>query len=112
MEMVFIYECKSCEISNEMFSLCFYFWRQTTNWLWHKYCKIELFSGAISHGASKAPKEHLEPSKTSVKVSCCENCKQLKKAVNYFRKKKKPIVDVRLGSKKCFNEHNFTVNNF
>ena len=50
--------------------------------------KQNLFSGAISHGASKAPKEHLEPSKTSVKVSCCGNCKQLKKAVNYFCKKK------------------------
>ena len=43
---------------------CFHFQKddEMTNWLWHKYCKIKLFSGAIFHGASKEPEAYLEPS--------------------------------------------------
>ena len=44
---------------------CFYFRKQKTNWLRHKYLK--LFCGTILHGASKEPETYLEPSQTSVR---------------------------------------------
>ena len=52
MQVMFINECKSCEISSQMFfnvMSLFVFKRQTG---YDKYCKIKLFSGAILHGAS------------------------------------------------------------
>ena len=30
-------------------------------WLWHKYCKIKLISGTISHDVSNEPETYLEP---------------------------------------------------
>ena len=47
-------ECKSCEISNQMFlNVIFLFSEEDelTSWLWHKDCKMRLFSGTISYGA-------------------------------------------------------------
>ena len=41
--------------------------------LWHNYCKIKLFSGAISHVASKEPEVYLEPSQTSASERFCKN---------------------------------------
>ena len=60
-------ECQSCEVSNQMFREE----DELAKWLWHKYCKIKLFSGTTSHGASKGPKAYLEPSKTSVRKRFC-----------------------------------------
>ena len=37
MQVVFINECRSCEIMSEMFlNECFHFRKQKMNWLWHK----------------------------------------------------------------------------
>ena len=44
---------------------CCYFQIQRTNCLWHKYCNIQLFSGAISNGVSDEPEMYLQPSQTS-----------------------------------------------
>ena len=60
-----VYECKSCEISNQaFFSVTFSFLKTKKNWLWYKYCKIKLTRGAISHGAPNEPETYLEPSQT------------------------------------------------
>ena len=64
----------------------------------HKYCKIKLFSGAISHGASNEPETYLEPSQKPTREHFCKNNSRLQ-ALNYFCKKKGSIVDVRIGSK-------------
>ena len=53
---------------------CFYFQKQTANWLGHKHCKIKLFSGTISHGVSKEPEAYLEPSQTPTRECFYENC--------------------------------------
>ena len=37
------------------FNVRFSLSKQKTNWLWHKYCKIKLFSGAILHAVSNEP---------------------------------------------------------
>ena len=42
-----------------------FFFEKKMNWLWHKYCKIKLFSDTISHGVSKQPEAYLEPSQIS-----------------------------------------------
>ena len=45
-----------------MFSIqCFHFQKQKMKWLWHKYCKIKLISGTISHDVSNEPETYLEP---------------------------------------------------
>ena len=70
--------CKRClkmsvnlvKLSTKCFSICFHFQKQKMNWLLHKYFKINLFSGAMSHGASKEPEVYLEPSQTSVREFC------------------------------------------
>ena len=63
-QVVFINECKSCKTSNQMvFSVVFSF----LNCVWHKYCKIKLFSGTILHGASNEPETYLESSQTSTR---------------------------------------------
>ena len=65
MKVVFINECKSCEISNQMFfNVMFSFWKAT--WLWHNYCKIKLFSGVIAYVVSNEPEAYLKPSQTSM----------------------------------------------
>ena len=48
MQVVFIYECKSCEHK-----------RRTG---YDKYCKVQLLNGTISHGASNEQDAYLEPS--------------------------------------------------
>ena len=74
------------KLAVKYFSICFYFRWQKKNWLSYKYCHVKLFSGAILHGASKEPEVYLEPSQTSARVRCCENCCWLQ-AVNYIRRK-------------------------
>ena len=56
MQLVFINDCKSCEISIQIF------FSVKMNWLWLKYCKKELFSGTILHGVFKEPDPYLERS--------------------------------------------------
>ena len=51
----------------------FYFQKQNMNCLWHKYCKIKLFSGAISHNVSNEPEAYLEPSQTPMSECFGEN---------------------------------------
>ena len=69
--MVFINECKSCEISSQMvFNVIFSFSKTIDK---HKYCKIKLFSGAISHGASNEPETYLEPSQKPTREHFCKN---------------------------------------
>ena len=46
-------------------NVIFSFLKKKAKWLWHKYCKIQLFSGAILHGTSNEPEAYLEPSQTS-----------------------------------------------
>ena len=67
MQMVLTSECKSCEISNQMFfnALFSFSKKKKMNWLWHYYCKLKLLSGAILLGASKEPEASVESSKTS-----------------------------------------------
>ena len=53
---------------------------QKTNWLWHKYCKIKLFSDTILHCLSNKPEAYLEPSQTSMTGLSAEivnSCKSL-----------------------------------
>ena len=38
----------------------FYCWKQKTNWLWHKYCKLRLFSGAFLYSASNEMETYLK----------------------------------------------------
>ena len=64
--MVFINECKSCEISNKMFFNVMFSFSKTKSELVLTYCKIKVFSGAIFHGASNEPEGYLEPSQTSM----------------------------------------------
>ena len=62
MQVVFINECKSCEISNHFF---------------FNVIKSKLFSGAISYGASNQPEVYLEPSQTSMREHFCKKiCKR------------------------------------
>ena len=69
-QVVFISECYLVKLAaikcffNVMFSFSE---KKKTNWLWHKYCKIKLHSGAILHGASNEPEAYLEPSQTSTR---------------------------------------------
>ena len=52
-----------------------------------KYCKIKLFSGAMSHGASNEQEAYLAPSRqTSMRKHFCKNRERLQ-AANYFPKK-------------------------
>ena len=48
MQVVFINECKSYEISNQMFFNVILSFSKTTDK--HKYCKIKLISGTFLHG--------------------------------------------------------------
>ena len=76
MHMLFIIEIKSYEISNQTFLKnfeCFHFRKQNTNLLCHKYCKIKLYSGTISHGASNEPETYLEPSHRPRREHFCRN---------------------------------------
>ena len=60
MQMVFIM-CKSCEISNQMvFNIMFSFSRTNDGLVMTDILKIKLFSGAVSHGASKELQSNLE----------------------------------------------------
>ena len=61
MQLVFINECNSCEIINQMFfNVMFSFWKTKDNG-YGKYCKIKLLSGALSHDASNESEAYLEP---------------------------------------------------
>ena len=63
MQVVFINECKSCEISNQIFFKV----------ILAKFLQNKLFSGAIiSHGASNEPEPYLEPSQTSTRERFCK----------------------------------------
>ena len=64
MQVVLINECKSCEISNQMLFNVMFPISKTKDELVMRYCKINLFSGAILHGTSNEPEVYLEPSKT------------------------------------------------
>ena len=46
-------------------------------WLQLKYWKIQLFSGAISHGTSNEPETYLESSGTSMREISSKNSQQL-----------------------------------
>ena len=65
---------------------CSHFLKQKETCLWYKYCKIKLFSAAISYGAFNEPEAYLEPSQTSTRENFMENSHWLR-AVNYFCKK-------------------------
>ena len=74
MQVLFINEFNSCEISNQVFfDVMFYFWKQKTNWLWHKYCKIKLLSDPILHDVSNEPEAYLEPSQISMREHFSKN---------------------------------------
>ena len=64
MQMVFISECISCEISNQMFLNVILSISKRKKWTgYDKHSKIKLFSGAISRGgASNEPDVYLDPS--------------------------------------------------
>ena len=47
------------------FNVMFLFSKTKDELVMIKYCKIKLFSGATSHGASNEPDAYLEPSHTS-----------------------------------------------
>ena len=73
MQLVFINECNSCEIINQMFfNVMFSFWKTKDNG-YGKYCKIKLLSGALSHDASNESEAYLEPSQTSTMEHFCKN---------------------------------------
>ena len=90
--------CKCClwmgvKLVVKCFSICFHFQKQDAYWLWHKYCKIKLFSGTIFHGASSnEPEVYLEPSQTYTREWFCKNSKQLQ-----LFSQKSSIIDVWLG---------------
>ena len=73
MQTMFINECKSCEISNQMLFNMFSFLKTKANCLWHKYCKIKLSSSTILHFESKELEAYLESSQISVKEHFCKN---------------------------------------
>ena len=62
MQVVFINECKSCEISNQMFFNSMFSFSKTRNILVMTLILQNSFSGSISHGASNKPEVYLEPS--------------------------------------------------
>ena len=66
MQVVFINECKSSEISSQIFFNVMFSVFKTKHEL-VEYCKILLFSGAISQGASNEPERCLESSQTSTR---------------------------------------------
>ena len=68
MQVVFIDECKSYEISNQI-----HFRKPKTNLLWHQYCKMKLFSGATLHDACNEPEAYLETGQKSTKERFCKN---------------------------------------
>ena len=72
MQLVFINECKSCEISNQMFfNVMFSFLKVKDDWIWHKYWKNKT-SGTILHGASTEPMGYQEPSQTFTREYFCK----------------------------------------
>ena len=73
MQVVFINECRSCEISNQMsFNIMFSFSKQKMSLLWHKYQKKKLFSGAFCM-VRLINQSILEPSYTSTREHFCKN---------------------------------------
>ena len=72
MKVVFINECKFVKLLFKCFAM-FSYSKTKTNWLWHKYCKIKLFSSAILHGVSYEPDAYSEPFQSHTKEQFCEN---------------------------------------
>ena len=68
-------ECKSCETSNHVFECNIFISEKKMNprTSHDKYCKIKIFSGTISHGASKEPEAYSEPSQISARKHFCKN---------------------------------------
>ena len=64
MQVVFIKECKSCEISNQMFFSVTFSFSKIKDGLVITKVLHQLFSGAISHGASNELEAYLECSQT------------------------------------------------
>ena len=75
MLVLFINDCKSCEISNKIFFNMFLFSKTKDELVMHKCYKIKLFSGVISHSVSKEPEAYLEPCQTLniMRERFCEN---------------------------------------
>ena len=77
MQMVFINECKSREVSHQMFfnvMFSFFFKKKEADWLWYEYCKVKLFSGTISHGATKEGRLN----RVIYVLACCINMVSLR----------------------------------
>ena len=73
MQVVFINECKSREISNQMvFNVMFSFSEIKDELIKDKYCKVNLFSSAISHGASNELEAYIQPSQKSTRERFCK----------------------------------------
>ena len=56
-----------------MFFNVMFLFSKTKDELLMKYCKIKLFSGAISNGVSNEPEAYLDPSQTSTRERFCDN---------------------------------------
>ena len=70
MQVVFINDWKSCDISNRMFFIVmFSFSKQKMNWLWQKIAK-KVFNRAILQGASNELEAYLEPINLKRGVFC------------------------------------------
>ena len=83
--MNLVIKCFQCNV---------FIFKNTTKWFWHKYHKIKLFSGTISHSTSNEPKAYLEPCQRSPREQFCKHSQK----PNYFCKKNS-ITDVRPGYK-------------
>ena len=81
MQVVFINDFKSCEISDQIFCNVFIFKnkksKQVMTW---RHCKIKLFSDTILNGVSNDPEAYLELGQTSTRGLFA-------KIVNYFYEK-------------------------
>ena len=65
MQKVFINKCKSSESSNQRFFNVMVSFSKIKGKLVMTYCKVKLFSGDLSYGASNEPHAFLEPSQTN-----------------------------------------------
>ena len=77
MQMVFINECKSREVSHQMFfnvMFSFFFKKKRRTGYGNEYCKVKLFSGTISHGATKEGRLN----RVIYVLACCINMVSLR----------------------------------
>ena len=70
---MFINECKSCEIGNQMFFNVMFLFLKIKVELVVTYWKIKLLSGATLHGVLNGEESYLEPNETSMREHFCEN---------------------------------------